>query len=457
MGKRLKLVSAIFLVTLVLAAMVSSGTFVYIVYASPTSSMYVEEGVYPSAVAWTIWKEGSSIYAKDANGHIPSWAPSSNATVIINNAIDDSALGTRLILPGEYEVYSIQFDSDDHNKTLQGMGWGKTILKRADSTNAYVLDIQGVTGVENFLVNVGVKDLEIDCNEANQVADDYQHGIFMCRCNDSFVENVWIHDVGEGSGVTTFALLGKWSYRLRFEGNLITNTEDGGFGFETSEESYGIKNTLRYIGEHDAIWVWNSNHTHIESNHIWYAGFHGIHLYNKVFHSVVSHNTIYYATAKGIQLGHTEYSACDWNVVSDNTLMDISGYGIRLVQDSSFNTISNNVMKNCTLGGIRVSETSSNNIYSGNNLYGNPTSNGGHGIILKDENHHNIIIGNVVQYFNGSGITLWNNSFNNTVIGCIALDCGTYFGQPAYTEMDDFGTNNKWCDSWNGTTWIGSP
>jgi len=75
--------------------MSSLGGFVVVVYANPgpSSSMYGEAGIYPGAPSYTVWREGSTYYAKDANGEIPSWGETSNFTVIFENVVDNLPVG----------------------------------------------------------------------------------------------------------------------------------------------------------------------------------------------------------------------------------------------------------------------------------------------------------------------------------------------------------------------------
>jgi len=45
-----------------------SATFVYVFAVSPSSTFTISSGIYPGAPTYTIWREGSNYFAKDANG-----------------------------------------------------------------------------------------------------------------------------------------------------------------------------------------------------------------------------------------------------------------------------------------------------------------------------------------------------------------------------------------------------
>jgi len=83
---------SLFTIASILILVISSASWGVVFYAaanpSPTSSGYGEAGIYPGAPAYTVWKEDSTYYAKDANGHIPTWGIGTNATAIIESAND---------------------------------------------------------------------------------------------------------------------------------------------------------------------------------------------------------------------------------------------------------------------------------------------------------------------------------------------------------------------------------
>lgn len=65
------------------------GTSIIWIYASPSGSFYISGGVYPNASTYTIWKEGTTYYAKDAYGKIPSWGETSNFSSLMISVLQD--------------------------------------------------------------------------------------------------------------------------------------------------------------------------------------------------------------------------------------------------------------------------------------------------------------------------------------------------------------------------------
>lgn len=78
---------------------------IQIVYASPLSTFYLSGGIYPSARTYTVWREGSNYYAKNAYGFQPSYSGSTNATQVFLNTFQNNSevwikAGTYLLTDG---------------------------------------------------------------------------------------------------------------------------------------------------------------------------------------------------------------------------------------------------------------------------------------------------------------------------------------------------------------------
>ena len=94
-----KQVSLRHLAIIVISTILLTSSVFYVLAATPTSTFWISSGVYPGAPSYTIWKEGSNYFAKDANGEIEF--SGTNATEVIEDAIDNApdwgyvkALGT---------------------------------------------------------------------------------------------------------------------------------------------------------------------------------------------------------------------------------------------------------------------------------------------------------------------------------------------------------------------------
>jgi len=70
---------------------------IQIVYASSLSTFYLSGGIYPNAVSYTIWREGSNYYAKNAYGYQPSWSGSTNASQVTQNALNAMPYGGTIL------------------------------------------------------------------------------------------------------------------------------------------------------------------------------------------------------------------------------------------------------------------------------------------------------------------------------------------------------------------------
>ena len=82
-----KQVSLKWAIALVLIACLVSSSIVYYVFAvSPSSTFTISGGIYPGAPSYTIWREGSNYFAKDANGEIDY--SGTNASQVIQSTLD---------------------------------------------------------------------------------------------------------------------------------------------------------------------------------------------------------------------------------------------------------------------------------------------------------------------------------------------------------------------------------
>jgi len=72
-------------IMVLIGIIITSGIF-YVFAATPSSTFYISSGVYPGAPSYTVWKEGSNYFAKDANGQIKY--SGTNATEVTQAVID---------------------------------------------------------------------------------------------------------------------------------------------------------------------------------------------------------------------------------------------------------------------------------------------------------------------------------------------------------------------------------
>lgn len=161
-GKPTRFVSALLLVTMLFALAVSSGSFVYVfANPSPTSTYYAEEGIYPGAPSYTIWRESSTYYAKDANGHIAY--QSSNASQVINYALDGlPSVGGTVYLKAGYYYLDSNILITKNGTTLTGDKWA--YLWQSNNAN-----LECMVVVSTSIYDVRITNLWIEANGNNNV------------------------------------------------------------------------------------------------------------------------------------------------------------------------------------------------------------------------------------------------------------------------------------------------
>lgn len=212
---RKNLISTILLLALLSGTFVLGGTL-FSVFAPDQNTGYLEEGIYPSAASYTIWISGSTYYAKDAYGHIPSWGESSNATAIYESARDNITGGTIYFKAGTYI-----FDSAlwlENNTYLIGEGIENTFfvqdsgsdlpaLIRAGSSFASIYGQHNIT-LRDFSVYGGQggseSNVAISFHECTHITIEnvniyhaQSSGLWMAYCEYVFLKNLYGQDISE--------------------------------------------------------------------------------------------------------------------------------------------------------------------------------------------------------------------------------------------------------------------
>jgi hypothetical protein len=88
-------------IALVLVASLISAGIVYVFAVSPSSTFTITSGIYPGAPSYTIWREGSNYFAKDANGVLAY--SGTVATTVIQNVFNQMPLKV-LFKEGIYDI-----------------------------------------------------------------------------------------------------------------------------------------------------------------------------------------------------------------------------------------------------------------------------------------------------------------------------------------------------------------
>jgi hypothetical protein len=89
---------------------------------APTGTFFISSGIYPGAPSYTIWKEGTDYFAKNANGQLIY--TSTNASELIQNTINSIPIATTskiLIVPGSYNL-DTKINVQKYDMTIEGEG-----------------------------------------------------------------------------------------------------------------------------------------------------------------------------------------------------------------------------------------------------------------------------------------------------------------------------------------------
>jgi len=89
---------------LLTTAIIVSSSVIYVFAQNPTETFWLSAGLYPGSPSYTVWRDGSTYYAKYSDGSIDYY--STNASQVIQNVFDaiDSTGGDILFKTGTYEL-----------------------------------------------------------------------------------------------------------------------------------------------------------------------------------------------------------------------------------------------------------------------------------------------------------------------------------------------------------------
>jgi len=209
---------------------------IQIVYASPLSTFYLSGGVYPQGT-YTIWKEGTKYYAKNGYGLHTSESGSTNASYVINNALDSMTKGGILHFAPDYfwTDSPIQIDYTKLPIIIEGEGMlldypstynrGTYIICQGTGGNA--LEFKNVpAGVTNYAdltihniglyvdTDLGTYNAVISLNRINNLRMDTVH--LMCGVNNVPTYGLQITNSTDGNhGVLNNVFInGRFNYSI---------------------------------------------------------------------------------------------------------------------------------------------------------------------------------------------------------------------------------------------------
>ena len=462
---------------------------IYIGHAlTPTTTFTISPGVYPGAPDYTIWKEGSNYFAKNANGEIEF--SGTDATTVIQQAINithNAGGGTVLIKNGiYYPTDAIRMKSNVH---LRGESRDGTILKVADGTpdnwgGLHVIityyDSSGALGT-----NITISDLTVD---TNLLGIDYTVVPIRISTNNKFVRiiNVKIPSY-DGYNSAAISLSNGQFGEIR-DCIILNGGIEGGTNCEaiyvSNYTEYKIINNVIYDSPREGIYIGETcaDYGEIRGNHIYHCDSEGIDLRSNF--TVVAGNT-FYNCSNGIWVSSAG------NTISGNVFY--GGTNCIVVSGSSrpayYNSITGNIFAGYTSQAIAVED-----VIHGISIVGNVVRNTGASYVFRLSEVQNFTItGNMINgTTSASAVTVSNckygivsgnmitdanqgiyigNSTYITVSSCIVLQSVSYgfretgssdyniiigctFKGSGTADIVTIGSNTHVHLCWNGTSWI---
>jgi hypothetical protein len=173
---------------LFLATLLACGFIFYVVAQTPTSTHWIESGIYPGAPSYTVWKEGSNYFAKDANGQIDY--SGSDADTVINAVANSLTQGILYLTVGTYVLDSGIVVSGKDKFQIIGEGMGTVLDIGTEAITAVNFTDSG-TGWFN-----GISNLQISGDSVSFSASSI--GLNVFAQNQFTISKVYIGYVGTG-------------------------------------------------------------------------------------------------------------------------------------------------------------------------------------------------------------------------------------------------------------------
>jgi len=396
-----------------------------LVLSQTTTTFTISEGVYPSALSFTFWREGNDYFAKSDYGRIYNWGETTNASELVLSALNTlSSTGGSLFFVDDIFEFDTTISITVKNVTLTGTGKG-TILKAEDNANLEAIikypeqdDASGDSRVYGRIDN-----MRIDGNKQNNGAD---YGIFLNQTNWVDLSRLYINNCEVGVylyGTSDNKHDGTWHVLLTenmfggYEGNNTINIK-GEFAHQVIVDSNILEDSVYSISLNRCKqWV-------ISNNEIDDSYEYGILLYNLgdayQYMCVIDGNTI-----SDTVMYHDIYvGASVWNVIiSNNDLFDdyqqaLNGIHVR----GRYVTITGNIIRNMYGYGIHTEDKEGISPYYitiSNNIIWNCLDYG-----IRNEANHTAITGNVIKNCSrpvvnyNDYVTISNNIFEDCTNPC---------------------------------------
>jgi len=394
-------------ISLIINIIVISLSAVFVLSQSSTT-FTISEGVYPSSFTYTVYKEGTTYYAKNDYGRITN--SGTNFSLIMNNIITDN---TSVLIKANKYYCDAPIDASGHGVRIEGEGKFSTMIYATNDLGETIYDkpsgIFYVSFATGTTLSKGVKIANLGCDGQGY---HMTHLIWYEKVEESIIDNVYVTNANT-SNCGGWVDLGSASYRCVIS-NSVARQGTNGFaneGFFHNHASKSIITGCVTYGGYDA------NTPAIK------GGEFGGSITNNQIHNcelgilaesenhavIVANNYIYNSGKKAIQVKAGKSNAIiEGNVIfkCGDTAIDIRGDNV---------IISNNWIYNSTNVGILLEDT--NNCIVSNN-YVNITTNSG----IQIKGDYTTVTGNNVHNAGVDGIQLKSVSTYNTLTGNICFD-----------------------------------
>jgi len=415
-------------------------TLTYVIFASPNGTFTISPGIYPGAPSFTIWKEGSTYYAKNAYGGIEF--SGTNASQVIQNALDGLTSGRTwqetVLLKGEIRVDSTIRIPSYSIIDIQGT------IKLADGANVNVFENQDQTNGNSFIT---IKNGIIDLNGGQQTQA--SRALYIIGRTNDYIKLV---DVTIKNAYSATVQLINSSFSEIINNFFDTSLNGGSIGIVYTRQTTIAHNRFKNIYDYAITIGANSYRNEISNNLIyWFAGSHGggIDIYGSSQNTIIG-NVIRNSNRTNVYPIYLHVDGANnparYNTIVGNTIFDSFHHAIALGPDSNYTTIADNVIIGTGQTGIRIADshylTISGNIvkYNGQEAIGDA--------LLLDSVTYSIVTGNIFGDRESTryGINEAGTSDYNVFTSLLAE--GTNMG------IRIVGANTQVNLCWNGTTWI---
>lgn len=329
----------------------------------------ISSGIYPNGVSYTIYKEGSTYYAKDAYGAIDF--SGTDASTVIQSAVNTLVNGGKIFIKAANYPISNTISIPFGGIVIEGEGWS-TILEAVNNFNKNIIEITGDY--------CEVKDLRINGNKANQASGKgiYVYNAYRVKiervflwqikgcsielagnaskyCIETVINKVYIED-GDGAGIR----IGDYATDTRVSGNNIQVDADNGIIVVTGSNLI-IDNTV--WGNINGLLLYGSSAVGnlVIGNRFDYNWYYGIYIDAGATGNLITGNNIFFNS----QASSNTYSGIIINDSFKNNIFnnrigssytggggEKQKYGVKETGTSDYNEICFNIIESYLTNGI---------------------------------------------------------------------------------------------------------